>query len=182
MYNMTNSTSQHGDINKKFEEKLEELKNSLPPLGKNIGNSCAADTLNSIIEVLNLEDANNVYFNNLAVPFSGFAHFKGKNGWNGPCGAISGALAAIGIISGGNGKINDLDVPKVYGKALKFSKRFEEEFGSVMCEDLCGFDVNTDLKQYVKTRAWENKCCKLILFAVDQVSRITRKELRQLWD
>jgi len=178
---MNSSDSSQIDINKRFEEKLIELESLLPPLGKNIGNSCAADTLNSIIEVLDLKDAKNVYFNNLAVPFSGFAHFKGKNGWKGPCGAISGALAAIGIISGGKDKISDLDVPKVYGKALKFAKRFQEEFGSVMCEDLCGFDVNTDLKQYVKTRAWENKCCNLILFAVEQVSKVTRKELRQLW-
>ena len=179
---MNNSTPLQTDINKRFEEKLMELKNSLPPLGKNIGNSCAADTLNSIIEVLNLQDIKNIYFNNLAVPFSGFAHFKGKNGWKGPCGAIFGALTGIGIISGGQGKIKDFDVPKVYGKALKFSKRFEEKFGSVMCEELCGFDLNIDLKQYVKTRAWENKCCNFILFAVDQVSKITRKELRQLWD
>ena len=50
-----------------------------------------------------------------------------------------------------------------------------------MCEELCGFDLNIDLKQYVKTRAWENKCCNLILFAVAQVPKITRKELRQLW-
>ncbi|MHA1987616.1 MAG: C-GCAxxG-C-C family protein [Promethearchaeota archaeon] len=178
---MNNSASSQTDINKRFEEKLIELEKSLLPLGKNIGNSCAANTLNSIIEVLELKDAKNVYFNNLAIPFSGFAHFKGNNGWNGPCGAISGALAAIGLISGGKEQINDLDVPRVYGKALKFAKRFQEEFGSVMCEDLCGFDVNIDLKQYVKTRAWENKCCNLILFAVEQVSKITRKELRQFW-
>jgi hypothetical protein len=74
-----------------------------------------------------------------------------------------------------------LDVPKVYGKALKFSKRFEEEFGSVMWEELCGFDINIDLKQYVKTRTWENKCSNFILFAIDQVSKVTRKELRQYW-
>ncbi|MHA2036688.1 MAG: C-GCAxxG-C-C family protein [Promethearchaeota archaeon] len=178
---MTNTSSTQNDINRKFEKKLLELETSLPPLGKNIGNSCAADTLNSIMEILNIKDVKIDYFNNLAVPFSGFAHFIGKNGWKGPCGAISGALAAIGIISGGQSKIKDLDVPKVYGKALKFAKRFEEEFGSVMCEELCGFDVNTDLKQYVKTRAWENKCCNFILFAVDQISKITRKELRQLW-
>ena len=107
---MNSSDSSQIDINKRFEEKLIELESLLPPLGKNIGNSCAADTLNSIIEVLDLKDAKNVYFNNLAVPFSGFAHFKGKNGWKGPCGAISGALAAIGIISGGKDKISVIPV------------------------------------------------------------------------
>ena len=72
-------------------------------------------------------------------------------------------------------------VPKVYGKALRYAKRFEKEFGSVMCEELCGFDLNIDLRQYVKTRAWENKCCNFILFAVDNVSKITKKELKQNW-
>ncbi|MFX1456859.1 MAG: C-GCAxxG-C-C family protein [Promethearchaeota archaeon] len=178
---MASSDFQQKEITQRFEEKLKELESFLPPLGKNIGNSCAADTLNSIIEVLDLKDANNIYFNNLAVPFSGFAHFKGKDGWKGPCGAISGAVAAIGIISGGREKIKDLEVPKVYGKALKFVKRFEEKFGSVMCEELCGFDLNIDLKPYVKARAWENKCCKFILYAIDQVAKINKKELRQHW-
>jgi len=178
---MSNLNSLKTDIIKRFDEKLIELKDTLPPMGKNIGNSCAADTFNSIVDVLNLGERKYDYFNNLAVPFSGFAQFKGKNGWKGPCGAISGALAAIGIIMGGQDKIKDLDVPKVYGKAVRFAKRFEEEFGSVMCEELCGFDLNIDLRQYVKTRAWENKCCNFILFAVDNVSKITKKELKQNW-
>jgi len=178
---MVNQNSLKADIIKRFDEKILELKDTLPPLGKNIGNSCAADTMNSIMEVLNLTEGNISYFNNLAIPFSGFAHFKGKNGWMGPCGAISGALAAIGIIMGGKEKIKDLEVPKVYGKAVRFAKSFEEEFGSVMCEELCGFDLNIDLRQYVKTRSWENKCCNFILFAVDKVSKITKKELKQNW-
>lgn len=178
---MSNLNSLKADIIKRFDEKLIELKDTLPPMGKNIGNSCAADTFNSIIDVLNLGEGKYNYFNNLAVPFSGFAHFKDKNGWRGPCSAISGALAAIGIIMGGQEKIKDLEVPKVYGKALRYAKRFEKEFGSVMCEELCGFDLNIDLRQYVKTRAWENKCCNFILFAVDNVSKITKKELKQNW-
>jgi C_GCAxxG_C_C family probable redox protein len=173
--------NQKEDIFKRFEEKLIELKETLPPLGKNIGNSCAADTLNSIIEVLNLENVNTSYFNNLAIPFSGFGHYKSKSGWKGPCGAVSGALAGIGIIMGGQENIEDMDVPMVYSKAVRFAKRFEDQFGSVMCEELCGYDLNVDLKQYVKTRAWENKCCNFILFAIEQVSKIVRKDLKQKW-
>ncbi len=170
------------DFNKRFEQKLVELKETLPPLGKNIGNSCAADTLNSIAEVLNLKDIPDFYLNNMAVPYSGFGQFKGKEGWKGPCGAVSASMAAIGIIMGGKDKIKDFDVPKVYGKAVRFAKKFEDEFGSVMCEELCGFDLSTDVKQYVKVRAWENKCCNFILFAVENVWKLTRKELRQHWD
>jgi C_GCAxxG_C_C family probable redox protein len=178
---MTEITPTKNDMDKRFEEKLIELKDTLPPLGKSIGNSCAADTLNSIVEVLDLAEIPDFYFNNLAIPFSGFAHFKGNKGWKGPCGAISGAMAAIGIIMGGSEKTKDLDVPKVYSKAVRFAKRFEEEFSTVKCEELCGFDLNIDLKQYVSTRAWENKCCNFILFAVENVWKLTKKELRQKW-
>ena len=51
---MSNLNSLKTDIIKRFDEKLIELKDKLPPLGKNIGNSCAADTLNIIMDVLNL--------------------------------------------------------------------------------------------------------------------------------
>jgi C_GCAxxG_C_C family probable redox protein len=178
---MSDFNSTKADIIQRFEERLIELKDTLPPMGKNIGNSCAADTLNSIIDILKLGEGQYNYFNNLAVPFSGFAHFKAKSGWKGPCGAIFGAVASIGIIMGGQEKIKDLEVPKVYGKAIRFARRFEEEFDSVMCEELCGFDLNIDLKQYVKTRAWENKCCNFILFAIDVVRKLTKKELKQNW-
>lgn len=51
-----------------------------------------------------------------------------------------------------------------------------------MYDELYGFDLNIDLKQYVKTKAWETKCFNFILFAVDNISRITKKELMQNWE
>ena len=45
-------------------------------------------------------------------------------------------MAAIGIIMGGKEKTKDLAVPKVYSKAVRSAKRFEDEFGTVMCEEL----------------------------------------------
>ncbi|GAH14030.1 unnamed protein product, partial [marine sediment metagenome] len=40
-----------------------------------------------------------VFFNNLAIPLAGgFGGFKSMHGWKGPCGAICGGCAAIGII------------------------------------------------------------------------------------
>ncbi|MFX1378168.1 MAG: C-GCAxxG-C-C family protein [Promethearchaeota archaeon] len=111
------------------------------------------------------------------MPFSGFASFKAENGWKEPCGAISGAIASIGIIMGGQDKTKDLDVPIVYGKAIRFAKKFEEKFGSLSCQDLCGYDLQYHIRDYVKNRAWENKCCNFVLFAIEQVSKLTRKEL-----
>jgi len=179
---MDQSSSEKTDIMERFEKKLMELEETLPPLDKNIGNSCAADTLNSIMEVIDIKDTKNYYFNNLAVPFSGFAHFKGMKGWIGPCGAVSGAIAAIGIITGGHNRINDFDVPRVYGRAIKYAERFEKKFGSLICKELCGYDLTKDLEQYVKNRVWEKKCCSFVKFAVEQVSKLTRRELKSYWD
>jgi C_GCAxxG_C_C family probable redox protein len=178
---MNSETDSHNDISTRFKNKLVDLKTILPPLGKNIGHSCAAVTLTNILDVLNVPDLKKNYFNNLAIPFSGFASFKSENGWKGPCGAIFGAIASIGIIMGGQDKTKDMDVPIVYGKAIRFAKKFEEKFGSLSCQDLCGYDLQYHVRDYVKNRAWENKCCNFVLFAVEQVSKLVRKDLKTKW-
>ena len=60
------------DIDERFDEKIEELKKILPPLVRDIGTSCAALTFTHVLNVLGLKEFDNIYFNNLAVPFSGF--------------------------------------------------------------------------------------------------------------
>lgn len=178
---MTPETSDQNNFNLRFKNKLEDLKQILPPLGKNRGHSCAATTLTNILDALDLTSLKYNYFNNLIIPFSGFASFKSKSGWKGPCGAISGALAAIGIIMGGNEKMGDIEVPIVYGKTIRFVSKFEDKFGSLSCQDLCGYDLQYYLKDYVKARAWEKICCHFVLFAIEQVYKLTKKELKEKW-
>lgn len=113
------------DIINRFKDKLEDFKIILPPLGKKRGTSCAAITLTNILDVLNIKDVNLFYFNNLAVPFSGFGTYKNDMGWKGPCGAVSAAIAAIEIIMGGKEVLKEIDVPLVYGKAILFASKFE---------------------------------------------------------
>ena len=122
------------------------------------------------------------YFNNLAIPFSGLALFVGKEGWKGACGVISGSVSAIAIIMGGQEKTRDLEVPNIYGKAIRFATKFEERFGALTCEELCGVNLKENLREYVKNRLWEKKCCNFVSFAIDQVRKITRKELKNKWE
>ncbi len=177
---VSNDLSQKDIINR-FKDKLADLKLILPPLGKRHGTSCAAITLTNILEVLNIKGVDHFYFNNLAVPFSGFGTYKNDMDWKGPCGAVSAAMAAIGIIMGGKEVLKEMDVPLVYGKAILFASKFEQKFGSLSCEDLCGFDMQHNLKEYVKNRAWENKCVNFVSFAIEQVYKSTRKELKSKW-
>jgi len=115
------------------------------------------------------------------IPFSGFSSFKSKTRWKGPCGAVSGAMVAIGIIMGGQEKTKDTDVPVIYGKAILFATKFEEKFGSLSCQDLCDYNLQYNVREYVKNRAWENKCCNFVLFAIEQVSKLTRNDLKAKW-
>ena len=98
---MESNDKSQKDIFERFQDKLEELKETLPPLGRTPGTSCAAVTFTNILDVLNLEAFKSFYFNNLAVPFSGFGSYVNDKGFKGPCGIVSGSVAAIGVIMGG---------------------------------------------------------------------------------
>jgi len=178
---MNSVESSEKDIFERFQDKLEELKETLPPLGRIPGNSCAANTLDNILDVLNVKDLNIDYFHNLAIPFSGFGSYETRKGWKGPCGIVSGAIAAIGVIMGGQDKTKREDVPLIFTKALRFSDKFETKYGSLSCWDLCGFDLSKDYQKYVENKGWENNCHKMVLFAIEQVMKLTRKDLKTKW-
>jgi len=169
------------DIIERFQNKLEELEEILPPLGKTPGNSCAANTLDNILDVLNVKGMERSYFHNLAIPFSGFGSYETRKGWKGPCGIVSGAIAAIGIIMGGKEVAKRETVPLVFTKALRFSDKFETKYGSLSCWDLCGYDLSKDYSKYVEAKGWENKCYKMVIFAIEQVMKLTRKDLKTKW-
>ncbi len=58
---MNSEINSSNDVNTRFKKKLEDLKSILPPLGKNVGHSCAAVTLTSILDVLDLPDLRKAY-------------------------------------------------------------------------------------------------------------------------
>ena len=178
---MNDNNTTQPDFNARFKEKIEELKDTIIPLGKDPGTSCAALTLTHILDVLDREDLRSHYFNNLAIPFSGLASYTSKNNWKGACGAVGGAMAAIGVIMGGHEEAKSNDVPKIYAKAVRFASKFENQFGSLSCEDICGVNTSQNIREYVKNRVWENKCVNFVLFAVEQVGNLTKKDLDEKW-
>ncbi len=169
------------DIFQRFSDKIEELKETLPATDRDFGNSCAAHTFNNILDVLNSKEFDKCYYNNLAIPFSGFGSYINDKGWKGPCGVVSGAITAIGIIMGGQKRTDSRYVPLVFTKAIQFSYKFEEEFGSVSCHDLCGFDLTKEYQQYKEEHVWEKTCCNFVYFAIDLVRKLTRKDLKTKW-
>jgi len=175
---MYTNNSNLNDINKHFDDKIKEL-NKILPKGEGDKN-CSAWTFTSVLDVLGLDS---FFFNNSSIPFGGgYGGFKSMYGWKGPCGAVSGGCMAIGIILGGQKPIKNADKIKIYPTTAKFVHYFEKEFGSVICQNLCGIDFNepTGIKEYLDNNLWE-KCYKYIIFAVDQVRKMTQEELEKKW-
>jgi hypothetical protein len=168
------------DININFDEKIKELEKILP---KGEGDkNCAAWTFTSILDALGLE---NFFFNNLSIPLAGgFGGFQSMHGWKGPCGVVVGGCAAIGVIMGGQKPIKFGAKPRIYLRAAKFAHYFEKEFGSVICEDLCGvnFSDPSALQKYLDNNIWESTCHKFVIKGVDLVRKLTQKDLKRKWE
>lgn len=63
---------------------------------------------------------------------------------NETCGAVTGALMAIGL-KYGRVKADDIQTKeKNYSIVNEFAKRFKAKFGSLKCTDLIGYDLSTE--------------------------------------
>ncbi|MGE4299036.1 MAG: C-GCAxxG-C-C family protein [Desulfovibrionaceae bacterium] len=58
------------------------------------------------------------------------------------CGALSGAVMAVGLIYGR--REPDETVDDCYMRTIKLVRRFKERFGSLDCTTLCGHDLSTE--------------------------------------
>ena len=78
------------------------------------------------------------------------------------CGAISGAVMALGIKFGRDNAEKKGNKP--YWFTAEFLRRFRREWNRVTCRELTGCDLTTDAgrKKYDDNELWETKCRKLI--------------------
>ncbi|MBD3196670.1 MAG: hypothetical protein GF317_16560 [Candidatus Lokiarchaeota archaeon] len=168
------------DIQEKFDDKIKMLEEKLPTLKKGV--NCAEITLTNILDVLEVD---NYMFHNLAMPLAGgFGGYKSEKGWQGACGAVAGGCAAIGVIMGGKEKMDEVAMAMAYLKASKYASEFEKEFGSVVCAELCGYDFSNPkgMQEYQENNTWSKKCYKYVIWAIDIIRKLTRKDLKRKWD
>ena len=84
------------------------------------------------------------------------------------CGALTGAIMAIGLKHGTNKTVLK-EKEKAYEIALKFYDRFVEECGSPFCRELIGYDLTDpkDLEKMRKSSVREQQCCNFVKSAVE---------------
>jgi len=168
-----------GEIDKKFDEALKQFEEMFPKLNPAEG-GCAEATLTGILNILGIQDG---LINNIMIPLSGgLGGYKSEKGLYAPCGAVVGGCAAVGVILGGKGRekmATDI-VPVAYMKSAQFAKEFEQEFGSVYCPDLSGYDFSQGmdvLMKYIEEGVWGKKCCKYALWAINHIRNVMDEEL-----
>ena len=168
------------DIDLKFDKAIEELEKNLP---KEMPSGCAEATMKNILKILEIED---IRINNIMIPLSGgLGGYKSEKGWFGPCGAVVGGCGSVGLILGGkeNQSLPPSLVLPAYFKSAQFAKEFEKEFGSVLCSDLSGYDFSDPnmIMDYMNKGVWGKQCYKYVLWAIDNVRKLMKKELKRGW-
>ena len=85
------------------------------------------------------------------------------------CGALTGAIMAIGLKHGTEKTIGGIEKEKAYQIALEFYNRFAGECGSPFCIELIGYDLTDpeDLKKLRKSNVRDEKCSHFVRKAVE---------------
>ncbi|MFX0023106.1 MAG: C-GCAxxG-C-C family protein [Candidatus Hermodarchaeota archaeon] len=103
---------------------------------------------------------------------SGFGGGMGRLG--NTCGAVTGAFMVIGLKNGMGIDKNTDAKEKTYQLIRKFSEKFKDMHGSLMCKQLLGCDISTtDGKEYFNQNdLFEKKCLQYVKNAVKILEEI----------
>ena len=86
----------------------------------------------------------------------------------GPCGAITGAALALGVLAGS--RFDDHREAKTAARRLTAAAAsdFEQEFGSIACRDLIGMNISTDdgHHAFIASGIWRDRCMRQVEHAV----------------
>jgi C_GCAxxG_C_C family probable redox protein len=99
----------------------------------------------------------------IASPFGGGIGRTGET-----CGAVSGALMALGLQSGFS-EPDPQAKERVYALAREYMRRFQERYGAVACKALIGVDLSTPegLQKAREQDVFKTKCSQFIAGAVE---------------
>lgn len=110
---------------------------------------------------------------------SGFG--GGVGGWGSVCGAVSGAVMALGLIHGTEGTetVDEFSRKRDHQREMsqRFLAAFEEEFGTVNCMDLLGVDRRTEegkIKYDEMKARGETHCGEYVEWASSQMLKILK--------
>jgi C_GCAxxG_C_C family probable redox protein len=91
------------------------------------------------------------------------------------CGAVNGAVLAIGLLSNESDLRDPLAKARVYQKVQQFCEEFTERHGTLVCRELLGCDISTPdgYKQAQSEGLIASRCPLYVRDAVEIVEEIT---------
>ena len=129
-------------------------------LDRSLTHGCAETTYLVLCEVYGVGDATD---SSPAMALNGGIAYSG-----GPCGAITGAALALGILAGR--RIDDHRTAKRVARELtmRLMDGFSAEHGAVDCRDLIGVDLRAPGGHvaYIRSGAWQGACMRQVETAV----------------
>ncbi|MFX1559856.1 MAG: C-GCAxxG-C-C family protein [Promethearchaeota archaeon] len=131
--------------------------------------NCSQSVLKSVLEGRGM-DFDEIF--NLAAGFGGGVGLQGNI-----CGAVSGAVAALGVINGKKFKEAKKHKAATYELVEKFMKMFEEKNGSIICDNLTGITMSdkTQHDRAMEDGTFQKVCPGYVKDAVRIVLDLTRE-------
>jgi C_GCAxxG_C_C family probable redox protein len=113
----------------------------------------------------------------LAAPFGGGVARQGEI-----CGALTGALLALGEIEGGAMAADPVAGRNaLYERARQMTEAFRKEHGVILCRELtgCALDTEAGMSSYKERGLHKNLCTRLVAFAAEEVAKMTAASARK---
>lgn len=125
------------------------------------GFSCSQAVLSAFTDLFNLDLNTSL---KIAQPFGGGIAHRGET-----CGAVSGAFMVLGLRFGRTEAEDTQAREKTYETVKEFIKRFEKSQGTIICKDLLGKDLSTEMgwRQAEEEKLFETLCPKYVQNAVE---------------
>ena len=130
------------------------------------GFSCSQAVLAAVSEPLGLDREKAL---KISQPFGGGMASMGLT-----CGAVTGAMLAIGLKYGRTQPEDEEAKQKTYRLVRELLRRFQDRHGSIVCRDLIGVDLNTPDGHELgaKRGVFENLCPGFVADAVEILEEI----------
>lgn len=125
------------------------------------GFSCSQAVLSAFTDLFNLDLKTSL---KISQPFGGGIAHRGET-----CGAVSGAFMVIGLRFGRTAAEDTQAREKTYETVREFIKRFEKSRGTIICKNLLGKDLSTEMgwRLAEEEKLFETLCPKYVQNAVE---------------
>ncbi len=97
--------------------------------------------------------------------------------WEGEvCGAVVGALMAIGLKYGQGDTCDPDQKNAMLGKAAAFKARFSEKYGSCICKEILGYKIPEDMDKIMEANKFGTVCCNVVVDACKTCAEILNED------